>query len=244
MTFFLILAHLTLFTYGNGVTLPEKCLREAIYPCAIYASQKMYFDWQSSQIYLAKGSSIELLGPGTLRLGRGTFWFKINKQLEVNTTYGTVFLEKDLRSEMVIDVSDQGSLVSVLKGQAKVKGRGASDEEYRLSAGFEMDLGPIDYQRHMASFSSPQSILFSRYVKNIEQVFPFSELNFQDHINSVGRSIQSAVEVASHWSKTIVEAKISKIQQEELRQKYESEHSRQREIYLKNKFREKNNFQD
>ncbi len=113
-----------------------------------------------------------------------------------------------------------------------------------MSDGTEVELGPVDYERKMASISLPRAIVLPAYLKSIQQVFPFSEFNFQDHLETVGRSIKAGLQLQSQWNRTIVETKMADAHQEKVRQKYETEHAIRRDSHLRRIFRQKNNFEE
>lgn len=232
------------FVFANGTQWPERCLTQQTYPCAVQSSAKTYFTFQQNQFFLSKNTLIEFTSSNEARLMKGIVWVKSEGPLNMRSAFGSVVAHSK-KSEFVVThkVEDHQGTVSVLSGDVSVMAR-ADKESYFLTEGMEVDMGPVDYERKMASVSLPKVISLKRYLKNIESVFPFSEFNFQAHIDLMAQSIQRALLRHSKWNKTIVETKIADANERKVRQKYEAEYSSRRDSYLKKLFRQKNNFED
>lgn len=244
MLIHLISVTLSHFVFASGVQWPDGCVAKQIYPCVVQASGKTYFTVQESQYFLSKNSLVEFASPNEVRLMKGLVWIKSENPLSVSSSYGSL-KTRSIKSEFVLSHQEQDHLttVSVLLGDLRVAAR-ADKESYFLSEGMEVDMGPVDYERKMASVSLPKVISLNRYLKGIERVFPFSEFNFQEHIDLVAKSIHRALYRQSNWNRTIVETKIADANERKVRQKYEAEYSLRRDSYLKKLFRQKNNFEE
>ena len=241
-----ILAVFTLsqFISASGMQWPSRCITQQIYPCVVVSSDKTYFTVDENQYFLANKSLIEFTAANDVRLMKGIVWVKSEKSLKITTSFGMVSTRSQ-KSEFVLSHHQQESVstVSVLSGDLSVTAK-ADKDSYFLSEGMEVDLGPVEYERKIASISLPKVISLNRYLKSIEKVFPFSEFNFQEHIDLMAKSIHRALHRQSRWNQTIVETKIADANEKKARQKYEAEYSSRRDSYLKKMFRKKNNFED
>jgi hypothetical protein len=115
---------------------------------------------------------------------------------------------------------------------------------YPLQVGNEIKLGPVDYERKSTFLALPTVIDLKEYLKSVDEVFPYAELNFQEHVDSMAKVLQEASLRQAKWNKVIVERKIAQTEEAQVRQKYELEYSKKRDEYLRRLFRRKNNFEE
>lgn len=231
------------FISASGTQWPERCVTQQIYPCAVHTSGKTYFSVNQNQYFLSKNSLIEFTSPNDVYLAKGIVWVKSENKLKISSSFGLILAQS--KSEFVVTRQEEvhQSTISVLAGELSVVAK-ADKESYLLTEGMEVDMGPVNYERKMASVSLPKVISLNRYLKSIERVFPFSEFNFQEHIDLMAQSIHRALQRHSKWNKTIVETKITDANERKARQKYDAEYSSRRDSYLKKLFRQKNNFEE
>ncbi|MBY0384284.1 hypothetical protein K2X05_03920 [bacterium] len=243
MLSYFIAITLAQLVFAGGAQWPERCVALQIYPCVVQSDDKIYFSVNQNQYFLSKKSLIEFISPNEVRLMKGIVWVKSENKLQMSSAFGVISTHS--KSEFIFSQQEQTHqiTVSVLSGELNVMAR-ADKESYLLSEGMEVDMGPVDYERKMASVSLPKVISLNRYLKSIERVFPFSEFNFQEHIDLMAQSIHRALSRQSKWNKTIVETKIADANERKARQKYEAEYSSRRDSYLKKLFRQKNNFEE
>jgi hypothetical protein len=226
---------------SGGTQWPDRCLKNGTNPCVLYVHKKTYFTLEKDQFFFSKDALLEWTGKQQLSLYKGISWMKLAEAAEVDLPFGTLRVAAD--SELVIDLKDSRAVVSVLSGKVKVAAR-ADKNSYELIEGTEVEMGPVDYQRKVASISLPRTIALPSYLKSIQKAFPFSDFNFQEHLERVGKSIRSGLLLQSKWSQTIVETKMSDDRLDKIRQKYEAEHAQRRDSLLRRIFRQKNNFEE
>ncbi len=229
-------------THASGTVWPENCLKNQIYPCAVQAYKKTFFSVGENRFFLSSDALIEFDSARELSLSKGVLWVQSNSQLTIKNVFGKI-ISQNKKSQVVVDAKSNQVIVSVIDGAYDVEAR-ADKDGYRLSKGHSVELGPVSYERKMASISLPHVVALKIYLKSIEQVFPFSEFNFQEHIDLMAGSIQQALRLQARWNRTIVERKIANADDEKVRQKYDQEHSQRRDHYLRTLFRQKNNFED
>ena len=225
----------------GGTQWPDRCLKNKSHPCVLYVHKKSYFTLNKDQFFFSKDALVEWTGKEQISLYKGISWMKFTGATHVELPFGNLHVTPG--SELVIDLKDSRVVVSVLSGKVKVAAR-ADENAYELTEGTEVELGPVDYQRKVASISLPRTIVLPNYLKSIQRAFPFSDFNFQEHLESVGKSIRSGLLLQSNWSQTIVETKMSDARRVNIRQKYEAEHAQRRDSLLRRIFRQKNNFEE
>ena len=226
---------------SGGTQWPDRCLKSNTYPCVLYIHQKSHFTLDDNRLYLEKESLLEWTQKNLIVFYKGTAWFKLSEATRVEAPFGVVHASSD--AEIVLEMQDHRLITRVLAGRVQVSARGDS-QAYSLVAGTEVELGPVDYSRKVSSISLPRAMSMHSYLKVIQRVFPFSDLNFQEHIEQVAKSIQSGLRLQSQWSQTIVETKLSDDHRDKVRQKYEAEYAERRDSLLRKIFRQKNNFED
>lgn len=242
MSMVLSILFYAILSMGSGAQWPDGCLSQKVFPCAIYSYKKTYFKLNENQFFLSKDTLIEFQSLSEATFVKGVVWVQANSHMRLKNPYGEILSKKE-KGQFVIDSSEIGATVRVLNGQFDVKAR-ASEESYLLSAGLGVSLGPVDYGRKMASISLPQVFLLKDYIKSIKRVFPFSEFNFQEHLEVVAQSVRKGLSLQAQWNQTIVEQKITDAHHTKVRQKYEAEYSSRRDSYLRSLFRQKSNFED
>ncbi len=238
----LVMLFYSSLSMGSGTQWPEKCLSQKVFPCAVYAYKKTYFTLNDNQFFISKDTLIEFQSPSDATFAKGVVWGHVNADFRLKNPYGELSSKKE-KGQFVIDSSEVGASLRILQGQFEVSAR-ASEESYLLSSGLGVQLGPVDYGRKMASVSLPQVFSLKDYIKSIERVFPFSEFNFQEHIDKVAHSVRKGLELQSRWNQTIVEQKLTDAHHKKVRQKYEAEYTSRRDSYLRSLFRQKSNFED
>ncbi len=225
----------------GGTQWPDRCLKNKTHPCVLFVHKKSHFTLEKNQFFFSKDSLLEWTGKEQISLYKGIFWIKYGEAADVELPFGN--LQVTPESELVVDLKDTRIVVSVLSGKVRVAAR-ADQNAYELTEGTEVEFGPVDYQRKVATISLPRTIVLPNYLKSIQKAFPFSDLNFQEHLERVGKSIRSGLLLQSKWSQTIVETKMSDARRDKIRQKYEAEHAQRRDSLLRQIFRQKNNFED
>ena len=225
----------------GGTQWPDRCLKSKTHPCVLYVHKKTYFSLEKDQFFFSKDSLLEWTGKEQISFYKGISWMKFTESMDVELPFGNLQVAPD--SEIVIDLKDNRVVVCVLSGKVRVAAR-ADQNSYELTEGSEVEMGPVDYQRKVASISLPRTITLPAYLKAIQKVFPFSDFNFQEHLEKVGKSIRSGLLLQSKWSQTIVETKMSDARRDKIRQKYEAEHAQRRDSLLRRIFRQKNNFEE
>lgn len=226
---------------SGGTQWPDRCLKTNTFPCVLYVHQKSHFTLDENKLYLEKGSLLEWTQKNRIVFYKGTAWLKLSDATSVEAPFGAVNASSG--AELVLEMQDHRVTTRVVAGQVQVSARGDS-QAYSLVAGTEVELGPVDYSRKVSSISLPRAISMNSYLKVIQRVFPFSDLNFQEHIEQVAKSIQSGLRLQSQWNRTIVETKLSDDHRDKVRQKYEAEYAERRDSLLRKIFRQKNNFED
>ncbi len=226
---------------AGGSLLPANCLKDKVYPCAIYAYSKTFFTHAESQYYVSADTLLELRSDSEMVLHKGILWSQQKHGVHLQTIFGAVHLSA--ASEGLIDVGVQQITVSSTKGTLTVQPRGEK-EDVSLIAGTQIYLWPMDYQEHSSAVSFPRVLELKTYVKTVSKVFPFTEINFQKHIESVAQKTVLASQQQALWNKTIVERKIAHVQEQERRRRYVSEYEKERAEYLRKRFRQKNNFEE
>lgn len=227
---------------ASGTLWPEDCLKKQIYPCAVQAYKKTFFSVGENKFFLSANGLIEFQKSNEVSFSKGVLWVQSSEPLTIKNIFGTVQSQKT-KAQVVVDASGDEVVVSVIEGSLQVQAR-ADKDVYKLTKGHSVELGPVSYEKKAAFISLPHVVTLKSYLKSIEQVFPFSEFNFQEHIDLMASSIQQALRLQSKWNKTIVERKIANAEDLKVRQKYEREHSQRRDQYLRKLFRQKNNFED
>ncbi len=225
----------------GGTQWPDRCLQNKTRPCVLFVHKKSHFKLEKDQFFFSKDSLVEWTGKEHISLYKGISWMKFSEIADVELPFGT--LQVTPESELVVDLKDNRIVVSVLSGKVRVAAR-ADQSAYELTEGTEVEFGPVDYQRKVASISLPRTIVLPNYLKSIQKAFPFSDFNFQEHLERVGKSIRSGLLLQSKWSQTIVETKMSDARRDKVRQKYEAEHAQRRDSLLRRIFRQKNNFEE
>lgn len=225
----------------SGTQWPDRCLKNKTFPCALYIHKKSYFTFEKNQFFFSKDSLLEWTETEKISLYKGISWMKFTEAANLELPFGNLHVASE--SELVIDLQDGRLIVSVLSGKVRVAAR-ADQNGYDLTGGTEVELGPVDYKRKAASISLPRPIVLPSYLKTIQKVFPFSDFNFQEHLEKVGKSLRSGLLLHSNWSQTIVEMKLSDARRDKVRQKYEAEHAQRRESLLRRLFQQKNNFEE
>lgn len=225
----------------GGTQWPDRCLKNKTHPCVLFVHKKSYFSLEKDQFFFSKDSLLEWTGKEQISLYKGISWMKFTDAADVELPFGNLQVAPE--SELVVDLKESRVVVSVLSGKVKVAAR-ADQNAYELTEGTEVELGPVDYQRKVASISLPRTIVLPNYLKAIQKAFPFSDFNFQEHLEKVGKSIRSGLLLQSKWSQTIVETKMSDARRDKIRQKYEAEHAQRRDSLLRQIFRQKNNFEE
>lgn len=225
----------------GGTQWPDRCLKNKTHPCVLYVHKKSYFTLEKDQFFFSKDSLLEWTGKEQISLYKGISWLKFTDPANIELPFGNLQVAPD--SELVIDLKEGRVIVSVLSGKVRVAAR-ADQNAYDLTDGAEVELGPVDYERKVASISLPRTIVLASYLKSIQRAFPFSDFNFQEHLEKVGKSIRSGLLLQSKWSQTIVETKLSDARRDKIRQKYEAEHAQRRDSLLRRIFRQKNNFEE
>jgi hypothetical protein len=238
-----IIAMLTHLSARADVTQwPVSCLKKNIYPCAVHAYKKTSFDFLKNKLYVSKNSLFEFNSSDKMTLYQGVALVKHEGPLTIEMRYGSFHADQKTGDVLMVAEGSEHSL-HVLKGFYQIKARGEG-EYFRLSPGLQAVMGPVDYKKKATFLSLPTVIDFKKYLKSVDNVFPYSEMNFQEHVDLVAKTIQQATLKQAKWNKTIVERKIAQTQELELRQRYESEYAKKREEYLRRLFRRKNNFEE
>ncbi len=237
--FLILIVNLT--NANGGTQWPDRCLKNKAHPCVLYIHKKTFFSVNKNTFYTSKDSLLEWTDKGELIFYKGTSWAKFVEASLIELPFGN--LQAFTNSEVVLEIKENRAVVRVLSGKVRVSAR-ADKEAYDLTEGTEVELGPVDYSRKVASITLPRSISMSAYLKSIQLVFPFSDLNFQEHLEKVGKSIRSGLYLQSKWGQTIVETKLSDARRDTIRQKYEAESADRRDSLLRRIFRQKNNFEE
>lgn len=227
---------------ASGTVWPENCLKNQTYPCAVRAYKKTFFSVGDNRFFLSSDALVEFESAQQVYLSKGVLWIQSRAPLNIKNIFGSI-ISQNKNGQVVIDTKPNQVTVSVIEGKYEVQAR-ADKDGYSLSKGHSVELGPVNYEDKKASISLPHVVELKSYLKSIEQVFPFSEFNFQEHIDLTASSIQQAIRLQSRWNKTIVERKIANAEEQKVRQKYEQEHAQRRDHYLRTLFRQKNNFED
>lgn len=145
---------------------PENCLKNKVYPCAVWAIGKGHILHQGTDLFFSAGSLFEWKTENRVYLSSGWLWVKNKAGFTVQGRFGQVSAEH--QNEMWVHAADEAFTVRAGEKFLSVRPLGGQ-EEMSLAQGYEIRFSFVDRNFGIADFTWPSVMDFSSYLIGIQK---------------------------------------------------------------------------